>query len=115
MATPGREQVPGSWATTRDAGFAEAHHVLLIMAMAYDTGRVPGHISARALAVAAGYPAPGSPADRRAASRAMSIRELTPSFRRMWVTWGPPIRRVRRSLGTISGLDKTSPTNPATY
>src|SRR5262249_48103787 len=48
---------------------------------------------------------------RRAASRAISIRELTPSFLRMWETWVATVRRDSSSLAAISGLDRPSPTS----
>src|SRR5215468_9540917 len=51
---------------------------------------------------------------RRAASRAISIRELTPSFLRMWETWVATVRRDSNSLAAISGLDRPSPTSAAT-
>src|SRR5579859_1640029 len=61
-----------------------------------------------------GHPGPWSPADRRADSRAMSIRELTPSLRRMWETWVATVRRDSSSLVAISGLDRPSTTSAAT-
>src|SRR5213078_3939117 len=50
---------------------------------------------------------------RRAASRAMSVRECTPSFFRMWETWVATVRRDSNSLAAISGLDSPSPTSAA--
>ncbi len=50
---------------------------------------------------------------RRAASRAMSVRELTSSFFRMCETWVATVRRDSSSLAAISGLDSPSSTNAA--
>ena len=47
---------------------------------------------------------------RRAASRAISVRELTSSFFRMWETWVATVRRDSSSLAAISGLDNPSST-----
>ncbi len=38
---------------------------------------------------------------RKAASRAMSVREWTSSFFRMWETWVATVRRDRESLAAI--------------
>ena len=50
---------------------------------------------------------------RRADSLAMSVRELTSSFFRMWETWVATVRRDRSSRAAISGLDSPSSTKAA--
>jgi anti-sigma regulatory factor (Ser/Thr protein kinase) len=50
---------------------------------------------------------------RKAASRAMSVREWTSSFFRMWETWVATVRRDRNSLAAISGLDIPPSTSAA--
>src|ERR1700735_2102888 len=50
---------------------------------------------------------------RSAASRAMSVRELTFSFFRMWETWVATVRRDNNNRAAISGLDSPSSTNAA--
>ena len=50
---------------------------------------------------------------RKAASRAMSVREWTSSFFRMWETWVATVRRDRNSLAAISGLVNPPSTNAA--
>ena len=50
---------------------------------------------------------------RRADSRAMSVRELTSSFFRMWETCVATVRRDSSSRAAISGLDSPSSTNAA--
>ena len=50
---------------------------------------------------------------RRAASRAMSVREWTSSFFRMCETWVATVRRESNSRAAISGLDSPSSTNAA--
>lgn len=53
--------------------------------------------------------------ERRADSRAMSVRELTPSFLRMWEKRVPTVRRDSVSRVAISGLDRPSSTNAAIF
>ncbi len=53
------------------------------------------------------------PTVRRADSRAMSIREWTSSFFRMWETWVATVRRDSSNLAAISGFDSPSSTNAA--
>src|SRR6266702_1448932 len=50
---------------------------------------------------------------RKADSLAISIREWTSSFFRMWETWVATVRRDSSSLAAISGLDNPSSTNAA--
>jgi len=50
---------------------------------------------------------------RNAASRAMSVRECTPSFFRMWETWVATVRLDSNSLAAISGLDIPPSTSAA--
>ena len=47
---------------------------------------------------------------RKAATRAISVRELTSSFFKMCETWVATVRRDSSSLAAISGLDNPSST-----
>ena len=52
---------------------------------------------------------------RKAASRAMSIREWTSSFFRMWETWVATVRWDRNSLAAICGLVNPPSTSAAIF
>ncbi len=52
---------------------------------------------------------------RRADSQAISVREWTSSFYRMWETWVATVRRDSSSLAAISGFDNPSSTKAAIF